>query len=136
MSPPVGDQSLAELLGSLTSSIPHLVRDEVELLRRQLAFALARIQAASALLVIAVALAVAVVLLLGVAAVSALTILFVSMGLTPPVAVALASLAAAGVASIVATLLLIGARGELRRAQAAIGQSIDAVTGNATEKDN
>jgi hypothetical protein len=136
MSPPVGDQSLAELLGSLTSSIPHLVRDEVELLRRQLAFALARIQAASALLVIAVALAVAIVLLLGVAAVSALTILFVSMGLTPPVAVALASLAAAGVASIVATLLLIGARGELRRAQAAIGQSIDAVTGNATEKDN
>jgi hypothetical protein len=136
MSPPVGDQSLAELLGSLTSSIPHLVRDEVELLRRQLAFALARIQAASALLVIAVALAVAIVLLLGVAAVSALTILFVSMGLTPPVAVALASLAAAVVASIVATLLLIGARGELRRAQAAIGQSIDAVTGNATEKDN
>jgi hypothetical protein len=136
MSPPVGDQSLAELLGSLTSSIPHLVRDEVELLRRQLAFALARIQAASAFLVIAVALAVAIVLLLGVAAVSALTILFVSMGLTPPVAVALASLAAAVVASIVAALLLIGARGELRRAQAAIGQSIDAVTGNATEKDN
>ena len=136
MPPPVEDQSLVDLLGSLTSSVPHLVRDELELLRRQLAFALARLQAASALLVITVALAVAVVLLLGAATVSALTILFVSLGLAPSVAVALASLSAAVAAAVIATRLLLGARAELRRAQAAIGQSIDAVTGKAEEKGN
>ena len=95
MPPPVEDQSHVALLGSLTSSVPHLVHDELELLRRQLAFALARLQAASALLVVTVALAVAVILLLGAAAVSALTILFVTLGLAPTVAVALASLSAA-----------------------------------------
>jgi len=136
MPPPGQDQSLVDLLGSLSSSIPHLVRDELELLRRQLAYALARLQAASALLVITVALAVAVVLLLGAAAVSALTILFISLGLAPTVAVALASLSAALAASVVAILLLLGVRAELRRAQAAIGQSIDAVTGKAEERVN
>lgn len=136
MNRPVEDQSLAELLASLASSIPNLVRDELELLRSQLAYAVARLQAASALLVVATALVMATVTLLVAAAVSGLTILFVSLGFEPAAAVALAALVVAILAGAFAAMLVIGARGEFRRAQAAIGQSIDAVAGNTSAEES
>jgi hypothetical protein len=129
----VHDQSLAELLGDLAASIPNLVRDELELLRRQLGFAISRLQAASALLVVATALTMATVILMMVAAVGGLTIYIISVGLEPAAAVSLAALAVAVLSGATAAILIIGARGEFRRAQTVIGQSVEAVTGSRSE---
>jgi ABC-type bacteriocin/lantibiotic exporter with double-glycine peptidase domain len=129
----VHDQSLAELLGDLAGSIPNLVRDELELLRRQLGFAISRLQAASALLVVATALTMATVILMMVAAVGGLTIYIISVGLEPAAAVSLAALAVAVLSGATAAILIIGARGEFRRAQTVIGQSVEAVTGSRSE---
>lgn len=135
MSRPVEDQSLAELLSSLAASIPNLVRDEIELLRRQLRYAVSRLQAASALLVVATALMMATVILLVAAAVSGLTLYFVSIGLQPAAAVALAALAVAALSGVLAGVLILGASGEFRRAQAAVGQGVEAVAGTRSEED-
>jgi hypothetical protein len=116
-----------ELLGGLSSSIPNLVRDELELLRAQLGFVLARLQAASLLLVVAISLVMATVMLLVAAAVSGLTMYIIHLGLEPAAAVAVATLVIAVTAGIVAAALVIGANGEFRRAEAAIEQSMDAV---------
>ena len=129
MTRPVEDQSLAELLASLATSIPKLVRDELELLKAQLAQVLSRAQSASALLVIATALTIAAVMLLVTAGVSGLVMLFASLGLTLAPAVALASLAAALVSGAIAAMLVLGAGTELRRARQTIERSLDAVTG-------
>ena len=129
MTRPVEDQSLPELLASLATSIPKLVRDELELLKAQLAQVLSRAQSASALLVIATALTIAAVMLLVTAGVSGLVMLFASLGLTPAPAVALASLAAALVSGAIAAMLVLGAGTELRRARQTIERSLDAVTG-------
>lgn len=131
MTRPVEDQSLAELLASLASSIPKLVRDELELMKAQLAQVLSRTQSASALIVVATALTVAAVMLLVTAGVSGLVMLFASLGLTLAPAVALASLAAALVSATIAALLVVGAGAELRRAQQTIERGLDAVTGVA-----
>lgn len=130
MSRPLEDQSLAELLGSLSGSIPNLVRDELELLRTQLRFVLTRLQAASILLVVAIALVMATVTLLVAAAVSGLTMYLIRAGFEPAAAVALAALVVAVGAGIIATVLVASANGEFRRAEAAVGQGMDAVVGN------
>lgn len=129
MTRPVEEQSLAELLASLASSIPKLVHDELELLKAQLAQVLSRTQSASALIVIATALTVAAVMLIVTAGVSGLVMLFASLGLTLAPAVALASLAAALVSAAIAALLVVGAGTELRRARQTIERGLDAVTG-------
>jgi hypothetical protein len=135
MTRPIEEQSLTELFGSLASSIPNLVRDELELLKAQLVFALARLQTASALLVIATALVMAIVTLLVVAAVSGLTVLFVSIGLEPAAAVACAALAVATIACAITVALIIGARQQLVRAQTAMSRGLDAVSGRIAEEE-
>jgi hypothetical protein len=135
MTRPVEEQSLAELFGSLASSIPNLVRDELELLKAQLVFALARLQTASALLVIATAFVMTTVTLVVVAGVSGLTVLFVSIGLEPAAAVAIAALAVATMAGAITVVLVIGARQQLVRAQAAMSRGLDAVSGRIAEEE-
>ena len=130
MSRPVQDQSLVELLGELAGSIPNLVRDELELLRRQLNLAVSRLQAASGLLVVASALVMATVMLLVVALVSALAMYLISLGFEPAGAVALSASAVALLSGATAAVLMIGASGELRRARSALGQSVEAVAGS------
>jgi hypothetical protein len=134
MTLPVDDQSLAELIGSLATSIPNLVRDELELLRTQLAFALRRLRSASAFLVVATALAMGTVLLLVAAAVSGLSMYLTSFGIAAPAAVAIASLIVAILAGLMAAAFILAAGQEMRRAGAAVEQGIDAIGGASTKE--
>ena len=129
MTRPVEEQSLAELIAGLASSIPRLLRDEVELLRSKLAFALRRMQAASGLLVVATALTMAAVLLMVAAAVSGLSLYLISLRIAPAAAVAIASLVAALISGALAATFVFTAGKELRRASAAVEQGIDAISG-------
>jgi hypothetical protein len=134
MSRAIEDQSLAELLGNLSSSIPDLVRDELELVRAQLRFVLSRLQMASVLLVAAMALVMATAILLVTAAVSGLTIYFIHVGFDAAAAVALAALVVATGAGLIAAMLVVRANGEFHRARAAIDQSKGALAGERSKE--
>lgn len=129
MSRPLDEQTLAELIGELANSIPTLLRDEVELLKSQLRFALARIQEGAGLLVVAVALVVATTMLLVAAAVGGIAVGLMELGLAPPVATTVATLIMAVVSAALALVLVLAARSAFQRAQQTIAQRLDAVSG-------
>lgn len=131
MAKPLEDQSLAELITSLASTIPTLIRNELTLLQSQLAFVLARVRTATSLLVVALALAISTVMLLVTAAVSGLALLFLSRGLDPAAAVAVAATCIAIASGVLAGALLIGVRRQFLAAQRTVEQSYDAVSGHA-----
>lgn len=131
MSRPLDEQTLAELIGELANSIPTLLRDEVELLKSQLRFALARIQEGAGLLVVAVALVVATTMLLVAAAVGGIAVGLMGLGLAPPVATTVATLIMAVVSAALALVLVLAARNAFQSAQQTIAQRLDAVSGKS-----
>lgn len=137
MSRPLEEQSLVELLTGLATGIPKLFRDELDLLKGELALALARLQAASALLVVAAAFMAAAIMLAMAAAVGGLAILLIGAGLPVSAAVTLASLAAALFGLVLAAGFALAARGELHRARTAVDAGVAALRGRdpAIEED-
>lgn len=124
---PMDDRSLLELLASLGTEVPELIRKEIELVRQEAKRALDRTQGAAALLVLATAFALATVTLLLLAGVSGLATLLVTFGFSIPAAVSLAALAVGVAGAIAAAALVALAMHNLRRARSALGESVDAL---------
>jgi hypothetical protein len=122
--PSPDDRSLLELLASLGTDVPELIRKEIELLRQEAKRALERTQGAAALLVLATAFTLATVSLLLLAGVSALASVLVASGFDLPTAVSLAALAVGIAGAIVAAVLVALAIHNLREARSSIRESV------------